>query len=80
MESTLGVPRCHFLDAVARGLGMKREEDEMQKKGKPREVRGNVGGDGKEERRWREREEERRGEGNRAEGAREKTKEDRMGV
>ena len=50
---------------------MKREEDEMQKKGKPREVRGNVGGDGKEER---------RGEGNRAEGAREKTKEDRMGV
>ena len=43
-------------------MGMKREEDEMQKKGKPREVRGNVGGDGKEERRWREREEERRGE------------------
>ena len=30
---------------------MKRAEDEMQKKGKPREVRGNVGGDGKEERR-----------------------------
>ena len=28
-----------------------------RKKGKPREVRGNVGGDGKEERRWREREE-----------------------
>lgn len=27
----------------------------MQKKGKRREVRGNVGGDGKEERRWRER-------------------------
>lgn len=41
---------------------MKREEDEMQKKGKPREVRGNVGGDGKEERRWRERE-RKKGEG-----------------
>ena len=40
---------------------MKREEDEMQKKGKPREVRGNVGGDGKEERRWRERRRKERG-------------------
>lgn len=59
---------------------MRRAEGGMQKKGRPREVRGNVGGDGKEERRWRASEEERRAEGNHVEGAREKTKEDRMGV
>lgn len=46
LESTLSGPPCHFLDALARGLGMRRAEGGMQRKGRHREVRGNVGGDG----------------------------------
>ena len=37
---------------------MRRAEGGMQRKGRRREVRGNVGGDGREERRWRASEEE----------------------
>ena len=58
---------------------MRRAEGGMQRKGRRREVRGNVGGDGRGER-WRASEEERGAEGSRGEGAGEETKEDRTGV